>query len=320
MPESRLQVHRAEIPNPDPEVKGKLLVAVKLLKGADPSSAEREDFLKEAAITAQFAHENVVSLVGVVTTGLPYWIVLQFCANGSLRHVLKKLKHAAPPDGLAWPRRFSAALLDYCRGIANGMRYLSSRRFVHRDLAARNILVDGTTPKVSDFGLSRELEDENAVYYRSSNAATKLPIRWCAPEVINDLKFGEASDVWAFGITCCEIFGLGKTPYSEMKNPEVSMKVSKEGYRHPRPNNCPHRIWEDVIEPCFVTESKDRPSFIQLLKKCMVVRQLSTPPPPLCVFLLGSWPCPCPLPSLHHLEMRMLTGACSSVTPDGMSD
>ena len=45
------------------------------------------------------------------------------------------------------------------------------------------------------------------------------------------------------------------------------MKVSKEGYHHPRPNNCPQRIWEDVIEPCFVTESKDRPSFIQLLNK-----------------------------------------------------
>ena len=68
MPDSRLQVHRAEIPNPNPEVRGKLVVAVKLLKGADPSSAEREDFLKEAAITAQFAHENVVSLVGVVVS------------------------------------------------------------------------------------------------------------------------------------------------------------------------------------------------------------------------------------------------------------
>ena len=266
-----------------------MVVAVKLLKGADPSSAEREDFLKEAAITAQFNHENVVSLVGVVTTGLPYLIVLQFCADGSLRHVTKRLKLTAPPD-MAWPQQFSSRLVGYCRGIANGMRYLSARRFVHRDLAARNILVDGTTPKVSDFGLSRELEDENAVYYRSSNAATKLPIRWCAPEVINDLKFGEASDVWAFGITCCEVFTLGATPYSDMKNPELSVKVSKGGFHHPRPQNCPMRVWEDVIEPCFVTESKDRPSFVQILKKCMVVRQLRR--------RFGHKPCPTFLPRL----------------------
>ena len=52
------------------------------------------------------------------------------------------------------------------RHIAAGMKYLADMGFVHRDLAARNVLVnEQMVCKVSDFGLSRVLDEDTAAVY-----------------------------------------------------------------------------------------------------------------------------------------------------------
>ena len=48
-------------------------------------------------------------------------------------------------------------------------------------------------------GMSRDLDEDT--YYNSANANDRLPLRWCAPEAAKKRKFGESSDVWAFGVT-----------------------------------------------------------------------------------------------------------------------
>ena len=68
--------------------------------------------------------------------------------------------------------------------------YLASLSVIHRDLACRNVLVgEGKVLKIADFGLSRDTD----LYV--STLSTKLPIRWMAPESIQNRLFSEKSDM-----------------------------------------------------------------------------------------------------------------------------
>ena len=89
-------------------------------------------------------------------------------------------------------------------------------------MAARNVLVGaGELCKVADFGLLRELPDDDSIYVSTANVP--CPIRWMPPESITKRKFSIASDVWSFGILQWEMYNPLKTPYDKMDNFQVGM-------------------------------------------------------------------------------------------------
>ena len=49
--------------------------------------------------------------------------------------------------------------------------------------------------KVADFGLSESLNTSKEYFRQDQDCAIKLPIKWMAPESMNDGKFSEKSDM-----------------------------------------------------------------------------------------------------------------------------
>uniref|UniRef100_A0A8C7X1K3 Ephrin type-B receptor 3 n=1 Tax=Oryzias sinensis TaxID=183150 RepID=A0A8C7X1K3_9TELE len=257
-----------------------MVVAIKTLK-AGYTERQRRDFLAEASIMGQFDHPNVIRLEGVLTRSCPVLIITEFMENGALDSFLRL------NDG-----RFTMTqLVGMLRGIAAGMKYLSDMNYVHRDLAARNILVNSNLVcKVSDFGLSRFLDDTSADPTYTSSLGGKIPIRWTAPEAIAFRKFTTASDVWSYGIVMWEVVSYGERPYWDMSNQDVMTAVEQD-YRLPPPMDCPMVLHQLMLE-CWMKERNLRPKFSRIVStldkllrnaaslKVVTSTQLLNPTPP----------------------------------------
>lgn len=217
------------------------------------------EFQKEAKISSQFKHKNIVNLYGFCEKRR--LIIYELCTNGELHSYLRSNINKNIDD-------YENIKMNWCHNIATGMEYLTSKGFVHRDLAARNVLLtENNIAKVADFGMTSQLLD-NKTYYKITNAKMKLPVRWLSPEIFQNHKFDQNSDVWSFGITMIEIFSDGKVPYNNISNEEV-IETLKSFYNNG--NNfridcakCPNIFYENIILNCFLVVG-NRYTFKQLI-------------------------------------------------------
>ena len=156
--------------------------------------SELNVFIKEALIMKDFCHPRVLHLIGVSFLDcMSPVIVTPFMAKGDLLTFLRNDdKNLKVSD-----------LIAFAVEIAEGMEYLASHKFVHRDLAARNCLLDHENHiKIADFGLSRDVYEKD--YYRPEGKGL-MPVKWMAPESLENSLFTTKSDVWSFGVTFWEI-------------------------------------------------------------------------------------------------------------------
>jgi eukaryotic-like serine/threonine-protein kinase len=176
-------------------------VALKmLLAGAYARPEERERFRREAEAEAGLRHPNVVQVYDVGTLdGRPY-LIMEFVDGGSLAH---RLAGTPLPAGQA---------AELVAALAEAVQAAHDRGIIHRDLKPANVLLaaDGT-PKITDFGLARRLEEASGLTHSGATLGTPS---YMAPEQAqgNQAAIGPAADVYTLGATLYECL-TGRPPF-----------------------------------------------------------------------------------------------------------
>jgi hypothetical protein len=195
-------------------------VALKIIRlGEDAGPEPLARFRAEAEAVARLQHPNIVSVYEVGEhQGLPFY-ALELVEGGSLAQRL---------GGQPLTPSEAARLVE---AVARAMQLAHSRNVVHRDLKPANILLasggceppvdDGTggshppladcVPKVTDFGLARQLDRDSG---QTQTGAILGTPSYMAPEQAwgRTGEAGPAADVYALGAILYECL-TGRPPF-----------------------------------------------------------------------------------------------------------
>jgi hypothetical protein len=176
-------------------------VALKMiLHGGHAGADELGRFRAEAQAIARLKHPNIVQVYAVgAHDGLPYF-AMEYCGGDSLARAFAE-RRPSPRDAA-----------DLVARLARGVGAAHASGIVHRDLKPGNVLLaDGGTPKITDFGLAKQLGDDSGL--TRSGTVLGTPSYMAPEQAAGDTHaVGPAADVWALGAILYEAL-TGRPPF-----------------------------------------------------------------------------------------------------------
>ncbi|HTU16171.1 MAG TPA: protein kinase [Solirubrobacterales bacterium] len=189
-------------------------VAVKLMHREmteQPDQLER--FNQEARAVAKLSNPNVVAVIDAgEDNGRPY-IVLEYVQGETLKQRISRVGALDATEAFA-----------YGLEVAQGLGVAHEVGMVHRDVKPQNVLIDSTgRAKLTDFGISRQLNDEGVTATGRVIGTTD----YVAPEQAMGKDVDPRSDIYSLGIVLYEML-TGDVPFEADNQIGVAMKHVNE--------------------------------------------------------------------------------------------
>ncbi|KAE9420719.1 hypothetical protein Angca_008044, partial [Angiostrongylus cantonensis] len=162
----------------------------------------RLKFVKKARLIKKYNHKHVVKILGVAVHEHPLMLIMEVC-----------------PSNVTLLEKFRFAL-----EASDGLAYLVTKQCIHRDIASRNCLLElKYVIKISNFGMSDDKVHDKTL--------EEVPIKWFAPETLQDKIHLLKVDVWSYGALVKETYTNGQEPYPGLSRLQTRAKIVVQNYR-----------------------------------------------------------------------------------------
>ncbi|KAA1091913.1 ATP binding [Puccinia graminis f. sp. tritici] len=207
--------------------------------------------VREIEFLKELQHTNIVQYLDSSADNAFFNIFLEYVPGGSVSTLLKNYGS------------FEEALVNsFTRQILDGLIYLHSKEIIHRDIKGANILVDNKgVIKISDFGISKRVEDNLLSTARIHRPSLQGSVFWMAPEVVKQTSYTRKADIWSLGCLIVEML-TGEHPWASLTQMQAIFRIGS--FATPE---IPDDISEeciDLLKQTFLIDHHARPTAMEL--------------------------------------------------------
>lgn len=223
------------------------VVALKMIRSGELAEGdELHRFRAEARAAGRLDHPGIVPVFEVGEHNGQHYYTMGFVEGGSLSARIRK--QPMPP-------RDAARIVEQ---VARAVGYAHQHGVIHRDLKPANILLDSDgNPRVTDFGLARQVESESHLTVSGQVLGTPsfMPPEQAAgrPELV-----GPAADIYSLGAVLYNVL-TGRPPFQAATMLETLQQVQQREPVAPRQlNPAVPRDLETICLKCLRKEPHRR--------------------------------------------------------------